>query len=133
MNSDDLRDAILDALDVRSGRDGDHDPYSALCAMFDLAHALYWLDPNSVPSSWGFRPAPYGSIDYADCAESVEDGACGLHCGECWAPREVLAVCGVALDGPYDTPERWATADRAIEAMVAVGDELEPYAVLSDV
>lgn len=124
-----MREELLSVLDIRSGGEhGDHHPYGALCAMFDIAHALYWLDPNSVPAAWGFRPAPAGSPDYAECTEGDGDG-CPAHSGECWAAYALLTQAGVNLSDPYGD-EHGLAAERAL---VELGTELHPYARLSDV
>jgi hypothetical protein len=127
----DYRDALLSVLDIRSGGDaGDHDPYDALCAMFDIAHALYWLDPNSVPSSWGFRPSMVGGPDYAECdASEMSDWHCGLHSNECCTARELLYTLAVTLSDPYGD----AMGLRAERELVSLGNELNPYALMSEV
>lgn len=124
----DLRSAMIYALGIRSGAEGDFDPYGALCAMFDVAHALYWLDPNSVPSAWQFSPGLGGDMDYAECTEGDGEG-CPVHSDECREAYALLTACGVDLADPYGNE-----AGRAAErALIALGNELEPYAALSDV
>lgn len=121
-----LHDALLGVLDVKSGKDTDHDPYAALCAMFDIANALDWLDPNSVPAHWGFSPSPMGGLDYAEC-HNASNGECGAHpSGECSTTRGLLYECGVVMSDPYGYP----SGARAERALVELGNVLNPYALL---
>lgn len=115
---------LLDILDIRSGKTTTHDPYDALCAMFDIANALYWLDPNSVPARWGFRAAPSGGLDYAECAGEVE---CETHpSGECCTVRMMLLELEVDLVAPYND----AFGSAAERALIELGNELNAYALL---
>lgn len=118
--------ALLDILDVRSGATVTHDPYSALCAMFEICNALYWLDPNMVPAGWEFRPSMAGGLDYAECGPDEE---CTVHCGECTTPRALLEACGVVMDDPYSTP----AGELAESLLIELGNELNPYALMSEV
>lgn len=117
-------DSLLSVLDVPSGETTTHDPYGALCAMFTICDALYWLDPNSVPADWGFCAAPSGGLDYAECAGEHE---CETHSsGECSTARMMLLELQVNLADPYGD----AFGRAAEEALIELGNALNPDALL---
>lgn len=119
------QDTLLSILDIQSGKAGDHDPYSALCAMFDIANALYWLDPNSVPAQWEFRQSPMGGLDYAECTTDIDAMECDAHpSGECTNALMLLMECGVNLSDPYSTDSGYA----AERALIELGNVLNSYA-----
>lgn len=85
-----------------SGKTTDHSHEDVLASCFDVADALYWLDPNAVPASWGFSPAPSGGLDYATC-DTDGTAECVTHpSGECDTVHYLLAEAGVTDFGdPY--------------------------------
>lgn len=83
-----------------SGKTTDHSHEDVLASCFDVADALNWLDPNAVPADWGFRAAPSGGLDYAECEEG--DEGCQLHCGECSTVHYLLWEAGITdFANPY--------------------------------
>lgn len=114
-----------------SGKTTDHDHGDIVAQCFDTYEALYWLDPNAVPASWGFRRGAAPDPDYAQCyAHSVNSDPemrCPDHADDCWAARSILQDLGVNITDPYAD---WGNGLCAERALVYAGTVMCRYASL---
>lgn len=99
-----------------------------LLTRFDIAEALYFLDPNAIPAEWEFRIGAHGGWDYSTCVDNGDGEGCETHSGECDGARMMLEDLGVDLDDPFNT--RFAMVshgERAIDSLRYVGTVLFRY------
>lgn len=109
-----------------SGKTTDHSHEDVLASCFDVALALYWLDPNAVPAEWGFRAAPSGGLDYAEC-DTDGTAECVTHpSGECNTVHYLLWEAGITdFANPYGS--NVAGGFTAEAALVCAGTIVSRY------